>query len=137
VHAPAADLNSSAGTETLSVPVFFSQRAFSMTIVDIEYQTIASSRLPIFIKKTARSISDGYGAGNCTPESEAFWSLYTKTSLKEGWSLLRIELDGDNLSKHEISAAVRKVTQDPEGDITIFGRRVGRWCHPTSLLSQD
>lgn len=108
-----------------------------MITVDIEYQVNAQDSLAHFLKKTARSIEKGYGAGNCTPESEAFWTLYPKTSLSAGWRLIRIELDADDLTKHEIGTAVRKVGPQDEGEIVVFGQKVGRWYHPTDLPENE
>lgn len=104
-----------------------------MTTVDIEFQECARERLLLFIEETAKSIEEGYGAGNCTPESEAFWALYPKKDISAGWCLLRIEIEGEGLTDREIGAAVRKVGTDPEGEIMAFGRAIGRWYVPADL----
>jgi len=97
-----------------------------MIVVDIEVIESEMYRLAEFIDTTANSIAEGYGAGNCTPESCAFWSLYAKQQ-EPGWSLLHIELYGDSLDELEIAGAVKKVTIEPEGNIDMFGNIVGRW----------
>lgn len=104
-----------------------------MPIVDIEFQERARERLGLFIERAAQDIAEGYGAGNCTPESEAFWTLYPVVDVSEGWCLLRIEIEGESLSDREIGIAVRKVGTAPKGEIEIFGKKVGRWHSPTDL----
>lgn len=98
-----------------------------MTTVDIKFDQREEADLPLFIKTTAEDIEEGFGAGTCTPESYAFWTLYPITQLDAGWALLRIELEGDSLSDGEIGSAVRKVGTEPEGEIECFGQKVGRW----------
>ena len=98
-----------------------------MKTCNIEFHEHARERLALFIKNTAEGIEEGYGAGNCTPESVAFWTLHPNTDVSDGWCLLRIEIGGDDLTDHEIAAAVRKVGTEPEGKSWIFGRNVIRW----------
>jgi len=106
-----------------------------MPNVDIEFQERAQDRLALFIKKTAKGIEQGYDAGNCTPESEAFWTLYPKTELSPGWRLLRIEIELEGLTEREIGAAVRRVGTEPEGVIEVFGKKVGYWRQSTDIPS--
>ena len=104
-----------------------------MPIIDIEFQEQARERLALFISLTAEAIENGYGAGNCTPESEAFWTFHPHEDVSAGWCILRIEITGDGLSDHEIGAAVRRVGTTPDGEITAFGATVGRWRRMTDL----
>lgn len=104
-----------------------------MPIVDIEFQEQARERLALFIRLTAEAIENGYGAGNCTPESEAFWAFHRHEDVSAGWCILRIEVDGVALSDHEIGAAIRKVGTTPTGEIEAFGATVGRWRQMTDL----
>jgi len=104
-----------------------------MTIVDIEFQERAQERLALFITRTAEAIEEGYGAGNCTSQSEAFWTLNAQDDVSAGWCILRIEITGDDLSDHEIGAAVRQVGTTAGGEIKAFGTTVGRWCRMIDL----
>lgn len=98
-----------------------------MTDVYLEMQTSVQHRQQEFVERTATGITEGYGAGNCSSESVAFWMLNTKVQAQPGWVVLRIELDGDDMTDRDIAAAVSKVTDAPAGEIQLMGRVLGRW----------
>jgi hypothetical protein len=93
----------------------------------LEIQTSHRQALPEFIQEMAKAIQEGYGAGNCTCESVAFWTSTHRYEITPKTFIVSIEFDDDTLSDSEYSAGIRKVTSDPEGDIVIFGTTVGRW----------
>ena len=81
-----------------------------------------------FIAEVAQSIREGNGAGNCTPYSIAFWTMGYLPEPQPDWSLTTITLiDSEDLTDSDIASAVEKVTDEPSGEIRVYGNVVGNW----------
>lgn len=107
-----------------------------MNRIDIEVRAGASrDYIRDCILDTARSIADGYGAGSIMldtsdPVMAGFWSSIPKTLAPPHAIMISIRLDRDDLSDHEVAAAVEKVAQrfeDGPAPIVVFGLPIGHW----------
>jgi hypothetical protein len=96
-------------------------------IVGLEIEHGHEADFDEFIGHVACGIRENYGAGNCTPDSVAFWTMGYLPKTKPTWMRVVIEIDGDDLSEYDIAAAVSKVRDADSGDIVIFDHVVGRW----------
>ena len=96
-------------------------------IVGLEIEHGHEVHFDEFIEHAAQGIREHYGAGNCTPDSVAFWTLGYLPTNKPTWMKVVIEIDGDNLSDYDIAAAVSKVKDANSGEIVILDHVVGRW----------
>lgn len=70
--------------------------------IDASDYTVQSQRYNFehFIDIATADMAE-YGAGNCTPESIAFWSLYEKDT-KAGWVLVTFRFDQRHISRNAI-----------------------------------